>query len=106
MQNQYWVSYQWQKVCTKAQLKGQETNAQRVDKAMFSIRLTVRKNNKSIFFTALLKKGRPTACVQIGQLFAAQWDFKHKNSEIDDIFLRWERFVDFQTYFKDPLCLE
>ena len=29
-----------------------------------------------------------------------------KNSKIDDIFLRWERFVDFQTYFKDSLRLE
>ena len=27
-----------------------------------------------------------------------------KNSEIDDIFLRWRRFVDFQTHFKDSLC--
>ena len=27
-----------------------------------------------------------------------------KNSEIDEIFLRWEPFVDFQTYFKDSLC--
>ena len=29
-----------------------------------------------------------------------------KNCEISDIFLRWQRFVDFQTYFKDSLCLE
>ena len=29
-----------------------------------------------------------------------------KNSEIDDIFIRWERFADFQTYFKDSLCFE
>ena len=29
-----------------------------------------------------------------------------KNSEIDDIFLRYQRFVDFQTYFKGSLCLE
>ena len=29
-----------------------------------------------------------------------------KNSEIDDIFLRWEGFVNFQTYFKNSLCLE
>ena len=54
-----------------------------------------------------------TFYVQIGQLFAAQWVilnirlFKNnpKNSEID-IFLRWEWFVVFQTYFKDSLCLE
>ena len=45
--------------------------------------------------------------VQIGQLFEAQWDFKlSKKFEIDDIFLRSQRFVDFQTYFKDSLCLE
>ena len=29
-----------------------------------------------------------------------------KNSEIDDIFLRRQLFVDFQTYFKDSLYLE
>ena len=29
-----------------------------------------------------------------------------KNSEIDDIFLRRQRFVDFQTHYKDCLCLE
>ena len=29
-----------------------------------------------------------------------------KNSEIDDIFLRRQLIVDFQTYFKDSLCLE
>ena len=29
-----------------------------------------------------------------------------KNSEIDDIFLRRHLVVDFQTYFKDSLCLE
>ena len=28
-----------------------------------------------------------------------------KNSEIDDIFLQLQRFVDFPTYFKDSLCL-
>ena len=29
-----------------------------------------------------------------------------KNSEIDDIFLRKQRIVDFQIYFKDSLCPE
>ena len=29
-----------------------------------------------------------------------------KNSEIDDSFLWWRRFVNFQTCFKDSLCLE
>ena len=29
-----------------------------------------------------------------------------KNSEIDDIFLQSQQFVDFQTYFKDSLFLE
>ena len=29
-----------------------------------------------------------------------------KNCEIADIFLQWQRFLDFQTYFKDLLCLE
>ena len=29
-----------------------------------------------------------------------------KNSEIDDIFLRRQLIVDFQTYFKDSLCLQ
>ena len=29
-----------------------------------------------------------------------------KNSEIDDIFLQRQLIVDFQTYFKDSLCLE
>ena len=28
-----------------------------------------------------------------------------KISEIDDIFLRWQRFVGFQTYFKDSLSV-
>ena len=29
-----------------------------------------------------------------------------KNSKIDDIFLRRQLIVDFQTYFKDSLCLK
>ena len=29
-----------------------------------------------------------------------------KNSEIDDIFLRRQLIVDFQTYFKDSMCLK
>ena len=29
-----------------------------------------------------------------------------KNSEIDYIFLRRQLIVDFQTYYKDSLCLE
>ena len=29
-----------------------------------------------------------------------------KNSEIDDIFLRRQQIVNFQTYFKDSLCLK
>ena len=45
-----------------------------------------------------------TFCVQIGQLLAARWVFKH--SEINYIFFRCQRFVDFQTYFKDSLWLE
>ena len=50
-----------------------------------------------------------TFCVQIGQLFEAQWvsklseEFLHC---IDDIFLRYQRFVDVQAFFKDPLCLK
>ena len=45
--------------------------------------------------------------VQIGQLSEAQWDFKlSEKFEIDDIFLRRQPIVDFQTYFKDSLCLE
>ena len=40
-------------------------------------------------------------CVQIGQLFEVQWDFKlTEKIEIDDIFLRRQLIVDFQTYSK------
>ena len=50
-----------------------------------------------------------TFCVQIGQLFAPLHSESlniRKNSEIDDIFLRRQQIVNFQTYFKDSLCLE
>ena len=48
-----------------------------------------------------------TFCVQIGQLFEAQWDFKlSEELEIEVIFLRKQRFHSFQTFFKDSLCLE
>ena len=42
-----------------------------------------------------------TFCVQIGQLFEAQWELK-----IDVILLRKRRFYRFQTFFKDSLCFE
>ena len=48
-----------------------------------------------------------TFCFQIGQLFEAQWDFKlSEEFEIDVIFLRKQRFVDVQEFFKGSLWLE
>ena len=48
-----------------------------------------------------------TFCVQIGQLFKAQRDFKlSEKFEIDVIFLPKQRFYRFQTFFKDALFLE
>ena len=48
-----------------------------------------------------------TFYVYIGQLFEAQWDFKHSEEfEIDVVFLRKRRFYLFQTFFKDSLSLE
>ena len=45
-----------------------------------------------------------TFCVQIGQLFEAQADFKLL--EEIKIFLRKQWFCRFQTFFKDSLCLQ
>ena len=48
-----------------------------------------------------------TLCVQIGQLFEAQWDFElSEEFEFDVIFLRKQRFYRFHKFFKDTLCLE
>ena len=50
-----------------------------------------------------------TFCAQMIQICAAQLVFKHLHGRIaksPDIFLRWKQFVDFQTCFKDSLCLE
>ena len=48
-----------------------------------------------------------TFCVQVRLKFEPQWVFKlSKEFEIDDIFLRKQRFVDVQAFFKDSLCLE
>ena len=48
-----------------------------------------------------------TFCVQIGQLFEAQWAFKlSEEFEIDVIFLWKQRFYRFQTFFKDSPGLE
>ena len=46
-----------------------------------------------------------TFCVQIGQLFEAQRDFKiTEGFEIEVIFLRKQRFYRFQTFFEDSLA--
>ena len=46
-------------------------------------------------------------CVQGGQSFEAQWDFKlSEDFEINDIFLRTQRFDRFKTVLKYPLCLK
>ena len=48
-----------------------------------------------------------TFCVQIDQLFEAQWDFKlSEEFEIDVIFLWKQRFYRFHAFFRDSLCLE
>ena len=48
-----------------------------------------------------------TFCVQISQLFEAQWDFQlSEEFKIDVIFLRKQWFYRFQTIFKDSLCLQ
>ena len=48
-----------------------------------------------------------TFCVQIGQLFEAEWDFKlSEEFEIDVIFLWKQPFYRFQAFFKDSLCLQ
>ena len=48
-----------------------------------------------------------TFCVQIGQLFKTQCDFKlSEEFEIDLIFLRKQQFYHFHTSFTDSLCLE
>ena len=48
-----------------------------------------------------------TFCVQIGQFFEAQWDFKlSEEFDIEIIFLRKKRCYRFQTFFKGWLCLE
>ena len=48
-----------------------------------------------------------TFCVQIGQLFEVQWDFKlSEEFEIDVIFLIKQRFYRFHAFFRDSLCLE
>ena len=48
-----------------------------------------------------------TFCVQNGQLFEAQRDFKFSEEfELDVIFLQKQRFYLFRTFFKDSLFLE
>ena len=45
-----------------------------------------------------------TFCVQIVQLFEAQWDFKlSEEFEIYALFIRKQRFYHFKTFFKDLL---
>ena len=47
-----------------------------------------------------------TFYVQISQFFEAQWDFKlSEEFEIDDIFLRKQRFDSFQTFYNDRLTV-
>ena len=48
-----------------------------------------------------------TFCVQIGQIFELQWDFKlSEKFEIDLIFLQKQHFYRFQAFFKDSLSLQ
>ena len=48
-----------------------------------------------------------TFCVEIGQLFEAQWVFEHSQEfETGNMFLQKQGFADFQAFFKSSLWLE
>ena len=48
-----------------------------------------------------------TFCVQIGQLYEAQWYFRlSEDFEIDDSFLQKQRSDHYQTFFRDSLVTD
>ena len=69
---------------------------------------------KNVFEKTLIKDGSSHLyayfgffCVQIGQLFEAQWDFKlSEKFEFAAFFLLKKWFDYFQTFFKDSQCLK
>ena len=71
-------------------------------------------SQQNIFENTLLKIYSPhlyasfdTFCVQIGQVLEAQWVFEHsEESRNRRHFLRKQRFIDVQAFFKSSLWLE